>query len=166
MSLISCFFAMVIAFTFVYAGIKKYKVFDEFQSTLEMTFKVPTSISKFVAISVISFELSLLPIFIFGPNDLLIYQIICFMMFIFFCIPLYAVLTKKTIQCNCFGQSSALGWEDLLRNMMLLIASVFLCISPPLPMFYLSIIIIILLALCLVVLMINLKSISAFIRPE
>ncbi|WP_404936395.1 MULTISPECIES: MauE/DoxX family redox-associated membrane protein [unclassified Pseudoalteromonas] len=166
MSLLSTFGAMLLAFTFLFAGIKKSIIFKEFQSTLELSFKVPRAFSKFAAFTIITCELSILPTLLFPTKPLIIYQLISFIMLIFVFIPLYTLMTGKVIQCNCFGQSSVLDWQDLLRNTILFLASLLLCIAPPLQTFNLQILTLFFLALTLVNLMINLKSISTFLHSE
>ena len=164
MSLLSTFCAMVIAITFFYSGGRKFLIFSEFQSTLELTFKVPVSLSKVTSLTIISCELILLPILLFGSNGIVIYSLISLILFILFCIPLYAVVTGKEIQCNCFGESSKLSWIDLIRNSLLLMSSIMLCIIPPSQTFNLQNLIMFFLAIAMVNIIINLKPIVYFLR--
>lgn len=164
MSLLSTFCAMIIAVTFFYSGGRKFMIFSEFQSTLELTFKIPVSLSKATSLIIIFCELALLPILLFGSNGMVIYSLISLITFMLFCIPLYAVVTGKEIQCNCFGESSKLSWVDLIRSFLLLMSSIMLCVTPPSQTFNLQNLILLFLAIAMVNIIINLKPISSFLR--
>lgn len=164
MSLLSTFCALIIGITFSYAGAIKLFIFNEFKLTLELIFKVPTAISKGVAVIIVFFELSLFPVLFFGSSGSFIYLFVSFIMCMFVCIPLYAMVTGKIIQCNCFGDDSTLKWQDLVRNLVLFLSSLILCVYPPSKTFNVQTIIIFFLAIATVNIMINLKSISSFLR--
>lgn len=128
MFLISIFCAMLLITTFTYAGIKKLTIFKEFTASLELTFKVPNTISKVVASIIVTVELAIFPILLLADDLPSIYIILNIVMFLFVCIPAYSLFSGKKIQCSCFGEQNTLGWQDLFRNIILLVASLVLSI--------------------------------------
>ena len=99
MFLISIFCAMLLITTFTYAGIKKLTIFKEFAASLELTFKVPNTISKVVASIIVTVELAIFPILLLADDLPSIYIILNIVMFLFVCIPAYSLFSGKKIQC-------------------------------------------------------------------
>lgn len=166
MFLVTTFCAMLLIITFIYAGIKKLTIFKEFTASLELTFKVPSKLSKIVALIIVLAELTILPILLAAEHLPFIYIILNLVMFLFVCIPAYALFSGKTIQCSCFGEQNTLGWQDLLRNIILLVSSLVLSIWHTELKFELYTASLTFLAIATIAILINIKPIHSFIFKE
>lgn len=166
MFLVSTFCAMLLIITFLYAGIKKVTILNEFIASLEITFKIPSTLSKVMALIIILAELTIFPILLTAEYLPLIYTFLNLVMFLFVCIPAYALFSGKTIQCSCFGEQNTLGWQDLLRNIILLVSSLVLSIWHTELRFELYTFSLMFLAIATIAILININSIHLFWRSN
>lgn len=166
MFLVSTFCAMLLIVTFIYAGIKKLTVFKEFTASLELTFKVSSKLSKIVSLIIILTELTILLILLAAEKSPFIYIILNLVMFIFVCIPAHALFSGKKIQCLCFGEQKNIGWQDLIRNIILLISSLVLSIWNTELKFELYTASLTFLAIATLAILINIKPIHSFILAK
>jgi uncharacterized membrane protein YphA (DoxX/SURF4 family) len=129
--LLSIAFRLILGAVFVYAGVQKVFVPDEFSISVQNYMLLPVTLTNLVAIILPWLEIYcgvflLAGIFVQGSALL-----VSLMNIVFIFALLSAIIRGLDINCGCFGSDTPVDWLKIVENLILLGMSVHLVCKVP-----------------------------------
>ena len=162
-SLFPAFFQFILVFTFAYASYKKFQQIEEVIAALEVSFSLPQAMAKFASYLLIIVEVTIAVGILFAYQSAMTWRIASVLLSAFLAVSLFSVFSGKTIQCNCFGETTKMGWTHVFRNTLLLGAALFCFHIPPTLHSVIDVLMTSMMAMIVLTLILHLQSISQFL---
>lgn len=161
----------LLSLVLLYAGTNKVYSYGEVKANFEISFGFNQQLSLVVTSSLILLELLLGSALLFvclskaSDRVLMIKPYILWLntslFFGFLSVAFYSLITKSKLKCNCFGETKEIEPIDLVRNFLLFIFSIFVVVTEPVIHFHFASVICFIVAISLLLITVNLKSIVA-----
>lgn len=162
--ILSVFCQFTLVLTFSYAAFKKQQSLEEFIATIEVSFNTSSNIAKLLSYFLILIEVFMAFAMILAHHLLITWIVMIALLVIFFSLSVFSVVSEKNIQCNCFGETTQMGWLHVFRNLLLLLAAVYCFIVTPLVLPSLQTLIALIMSMILLSLLVSVKDLTEFLR--
>ena len=158
------FCQLTLVLTFSYAAFKKQQSIEEFIATIEVSFNTSSDIARLLSYFLVLLEVFMAFAMILAHHLLTTWIVMIALLVIFFSLSIFSVVSEKSIQCNCFGETSQMGWPHVFRNLILLLAAVYCFIVTPLVLPSLQTLMALIMSMILLGLLVSVKDLTEFLR--
>lgn len=161
--ILSVFCQFTLVFTFSFAAFKKIQSTEEFVATIETSFKTSNGIARILSYLLIVFEVIMALAMVLAYQASITWVVMIALFVLFFSMSVFSVVSGKKLECNCFGETTKMGWPHAFRNLLLLSAAVYCFIFTPLILPTLQTLIAVGMSLILLVLLVSIQDLIQFL---